>query len=182
LAASTGGPPALAEVLAGLRDLTAPVLIVQHIHPDFVTGLVSWMTRVSALPVHVARHGQPLVAGQVYIGPGDVHLRLDARGRIALDPAPPAVHRPSADELFRSVAEHAGPAGVGVIMTGMGNDGAAGLLALRGRGGRTFAQDEASCAVFGMPQAAYRLGAVSDMVALCDIAGNVVRAVRDLRS
>jgi two-component system chemotaxis response regulator CheB len=157
------------------------VLVVQHIHRDFVAGLVSWMERVSALPVGVARHGQMLVAGHVYIGPGDVHLRLDARGRIALDPAPAAVHRPSADELFRSVAEHAGAAGVGVLMTGMGNDGADGLLALRGRGGRTFAQDKASCAVYGMPQAAYRIGGVTDMVALSDIAGAVVRAVRELR-
>jgi two-component system chemotaxis response regulator CheB len=182
LAASTGGPAALAEVLAGLGGLAAPVLVVQHIHPEFVAGLVTWMARVSALPVQVARHGQRLVSGHVYIGPGGVHLRLDARCQIALDPAPPAVHRPSADELFRSVAEHAGPAGVGVVMTGMGSDGASGLLALHSRGGRTIAQDEASCAVFGMPQAACRLGAVSDVVALCDVAAAVVRAVREVRS
>ena len=110
LAASTGGPAALAQVLAGLAGLAAPVLVVQHIHPDFVAGLVTWMERASALPVEAARHGQLLVAGHVYIGPGNVHLKLDASGRVALDPAPPAVHRPSADELFGSVAEHAGAA------------------------------------------------------------------------
>ncbi len=181
LAASTGGPAALAEVLGGLRDLAAPVLVVQHIHPDFVAGLVGWMARVSALPVHIARHGEATLAGHVYIGPGAVHLRLDRYGRIALDPAPPALHRPSADELFRSVAENAGASGVGVIMTGMGSDGALGLLALRGRGGRTFAQDEASCAVFGMPQAAYELGAVNHMVRLGDIAGRIILAVRAMR-
>jgi two-component system chemotaxis response regulator CheB len=182
LAASTGGPAALAEVLAGLGGLAAPVLIVQHIHPDFIAGLASWMARVSALPVHVAEHGQRLLAGHVYIGPGDVHLRLDACRQVALDPAPPAVHRPSADELFRSVAQQAGPAGVGVLMTGMGSDGAKGLLALHDRGGRTLAQDEESCAVYGMPQAACRLGAVSDVVALPGIAAAVVRAVREMRS
>lgn len=181
LAASTGGPAALAQVLAGLAGLAAPVLVVQHIHRDFVTGLVSWMARVSALPVVVAGDGQLLAAGHVYVGPGDVHLKLDGRGRIALDPAPPAVHRPSADQLFLSVAEHAGTAGVGVLMTGMGNDGAHGLLALRARGGRTFAQDEASCAVYGMPQAASRLGAVTEVVALGDIAASVIRAVRELQ-
>jgi two-component system chemotaxis response regulator CheB len=182
LAASTGGPAALAEVLAGLSDLAAPVLIVQHIHPDFVEGLVSWMARVSALPVHQAQHGKPPLAGHVYIGPGDVHLRLDAQGRMALDREPAGLHRPSADELFHSVAEHAGAAGVGVVMTGMGQDGASGLLAMRSRGARTIAQDEASCAVFGMPQAAYRLGAVGEVVGLCDIATTVVRAVREMRS
>jgi two-component system chemotaxis response regulator CheB len=182
LAASTGGPPALAEVLAGLSDLAAPVLVVQHIHADFVEGLVSWMARVSALPVELAHHGQQLLPGHVYIGPGDVHLHLDSCGRVALASHPATVHRPSADELFRSVAEHAGPAGVGVLMTGMGSDGANGLLALRARGGRTLAQDEASCAVFGMPKAAYLLGAVGNVVALHDIAATVVRAVRDMRS
>jgi two-component system, chemotaxis family, protein-glutamate methylesterase/glutaminase len=182
LAASTGGPAALAEVLAGLGGLAAPVLVVQHIHADFVAGLVSWMARVSALPVRLARHGELLVNGHVYIGPGDVHLHLGSGGRIALASHPATVHRPSADELFRSVAEHAGPAGVGVLLTGMGSDGANGLLALRNRGGHTLAQDEASCAVFGMPKAAYLLGAVSDVVALEDIAATVVRAVQDMRS
>jgi two-component system chemotaxis response regulator CheB len=182
LAATTGGPGALAEVLAGLDGLVAPVLVVQHIHPDFVDALVSWMARVSALPVHIARHGEPLRTGHVYIGPGGVHLRLDPNRRVSLDPTPPAVHRPSANELFRSVADNAGASGVGVVMTGMGEDGAAGLLALRARGGRTLAQDEASCAVFGMPKAAYLLGAVKDVVPLCDIAAAVVRTVREMRS
>jgi two-component system chemotaxis response regulator CheB len=182
LAASTGGPGALAEVLAGLGDVAAPVLVVQHIHPDFISGLVSWMARVSALPVHMARHGEATLAGHVYIGPGEVHLRLDRHGHIALDPAPPTRHRPSADELFGSVAEHAGVNGVGAVLTGMGCDGARGLLALRGRGGRTFAQDEASCAVYGMPRAAYELGAVSDVVSLGDIAARIVLAVREMRT
>jgi two-component system, chemotaxis family, protein-glutamate methylesterase/glutaminase len=182
LAASTGGPGALAVVLAGLDGLRAPVLIVQHIHPDFVAGLATWMARVSALPVHVAEHGQQLVPGHVYIGPGHVHLRLVAPARVALDPSPPGVHRPSADELFRSVADHAGARGVGVVMTGMGADGATGLLALRRAGGRTFAEDEASCAVYGMPQAAHRLQAVDEFVSLSDIAATLVRTVRGIHA
>jgi two-component system chemotaxis response regulator CheB len=181
LAASTGGPAALAEVLADLGGLAAPVLVVQHIHPDFVDALITWMQRVSALPVHAARHGEALLAGHVYIGPGGVHLRIDSHCRVALDPAPAGAHCPSANELFDSVAAQAGAAGIGVIMTGMGEDGATGLLALRGRGGRTFGQDEASCAVFGMPKAACLVGAVSELVPLGEIAATVVRAVRVMR-
>jgi two-component system chemotaxis response regulator CheB len=182
LAASTGGPAALAEVLSGLGGLAAPVLVVQHIHSDFVAGLVSWMARVSALPVQLARHGQALLPGHVYIGPGGAHLRLDRCSRVALAASPATIHRPSANELFLSVAEHAGSAGVGVVLTGMGNDGARGLLAVRGRGGRTMAQDEASSAVFGMPQAASRLGAVEQILPLGDIAIAIARAVRGVRS
>jgi chemotaxis response regulator CheB len=111
-----------------------------------------------------------------------VHLRLNSGSRVALEPTPVTVHRPSADELFTSVAEHAGGSGVGVILTGMGSDGARGLLALRGRGGRTIAQDEATCAVYGMPRAAFLLGAVGNVLPLGDIATALVRTVREMRS
>jgi len=182
VAASTGGPPALAEVLSGLGGLDAPVLVVQHIHQDFVPGLVGWMTRACPLPVELARDGEPALPGRVYIAGGGLHLRLDARRRLALSSLPATIHRPSADELLRSVAEHAGAAGIGVVLTGMGDDGAKGLLALRQRGGRTLAQDEATSAVFGMPQASQRLGAVKEMLALGDIASAVMRAVRGPRA
>jgi len=182
LAASTGGPPALAEVLSGLEGLDAPVLVVQHIHHNFVPGLVAWMARACPLPVELARHGEPARPGRVYIAGGGLHMRLDARRRLALSSLPETIHRPSADELLRSVAEHAGAAGIGVVLTGMGDDGAEGLLALRQRGGRTMAQDEATSAVFGMPQASQRLGAVKEMLALADIASAVMRAVRERRA
>jgi two-component system chemotaxis response regulator CheB len=182
LAASTGGPPALAEVLSGLEGLDAPVLVVQHIHQDFVPGLVAWMARACPLPVELARHGEPALPGRVYIAGGGLHLRLDARRRLALSSLPETIHRPSADELLRSVAEHAGAAGIGVVLTGMGDDGARGLLALRQRGGRTLAQDEATSAVFGMPQASQRLGGVKELLALGDIAAAVMRAVRERRT
>jgi len=182
LAASTGGPPALAEVLSGLGGLDAPVLVVQHIHPDFVPGLVTWMARACPLPVELARHGGPALPGRVYIAGGGLHLRLDARRRLVLSALPVTLHRPSADERLRSVAEHAGAAGIGVVLTGMGDDGARGLLALRQRGGRTLAQDEATSAVFGMPLASQRLGAVKELLALGDIAPAVMRAVRERRA
>ncbi len=178
IAASTGGPGAVAEVLSGLESVRAPVLVVQHLHPDFIGGFVEWMDRVSALPVKVARSGDRLEPGTVTVGPGGVHLRLGPDRRVVLDPEPVTPHRPSADELFGSVAQHAGANGVGVVLTGMGNDGAAGLLAVREAGGITIAQDEASCAVFGMPRAADRLGAVIEMVPLAQIARAIAHAAR----
>ncbi|MET0147172.1 MAG: chemotaxis protein CheB [Ilumatobacteraceae bacterium] len=164
VAASAGGPPALATVLAGLDEVSAPVLVVQHIHPDFDESFFSWMERVSALPVVVAEHRQALVAGCVYIGPGGMHLRLGPGRLVELSSTPAAIHRPSADELFRSVAVHAGRNGMGVLLTGIGDDGAQGLLAISRAGGRTLGQDEASSAVFGMPRAAGRLGAVQQFL------------------
>ena len=177
LAASTGGPSALATILAGLHGLAAPVLVVQHLHPDFDTGLVEWMSRVSALPVKTAADGELARPGQVYVSPGGVHLRLAAHGHLELDPQPRSIHRPSADELFASVAERAGAAGIGVLLTGMGEDGARGLLSLRTSGGMTMAQDEETCVVFGMPRAAHRLGAVVKLVPLPQIANAIQRAV-----
>lgn len=182
LAASTGGPSALATVLAGLAGLRAAVLVVQHLHPDFTQGLVDWMARVSALPVEIASAGTPVEPGRAYLGPGGRHLRIGADNRLELSELPAALHCPSADELFRSLAERAGPAGVGVLLTGMGEDGAHGLLDLHRAGGRTFAQDEASSAVFGMPRAAYRLGAVTELLPLEGIATAVRRAVSGARA
>lgn len=176
IAASTGGPPALAQVLSGLADLRAPVLVVQHIHADFVNGLVSWMARESGLPVRLAEHGAALERGTVYIAGAATHLRVGADRRIVLAGEPRTLHRPSADELFASVAEHVGSDGIGVVLTGMGDDGAAGLLALRRAGGTTIAQDEKSCAVYGMPRAAVRLGAVMEVVPLDGIVLAVKRA------
>jgi two-component system chemotaxis response regulator CheB len=180
IAASTGGPSALATLLAGLGSLTAPVLVVQHLHPDFAGGLLQWMSRVSALPVETAQPDQLACPGHVYLAPGGVHLRLSATLRMELHTAPASIHRPSADQLFESVAEQ-GHAGIGVLLTGMGDDGARGLLAIRANGGQTLAQDEESCAVFGMPQAAQRLGAVTDLLPLDQIATAIQRAVAGVR-
>jgi two-component system chemotaxis response regulator CheB len=178
IAASTGGPSALATVLAGLGGSTAPVLVVQHLHLDFTAGLIEWMARESALPVQLAEHGQHPRSGRVYVAPGGVHLRLGADSRLELDPNPATLHRPSADELFFSVAKRAGRGAVGVLLTGMGDDGAKGLLAIKQRGGCTLAQDEASSAVFGMPAAAQRLGAVTNMLPPTRLAREILQATR----
>lgn len=179
IAASTGGPSALATLLADLAGLQAPVLVVQHLHPDFITGLVGWMSRISPLPVEIASHHQMARRGRIYIAPGERHLHYCANGTLELNAAPATVHRPSADELFQSVAEAAGSAGIGVLLTGMGDDGAKGLLAIHQRGGHTLAQDQASSAVFGMPKAAQRLGAVTELHPLDKIAAGIQRAVRE---
>jgi two-component system chemotaxis response regulator CheB len=180
MAASTGGPPALAEVLGRLGGLKAPVLVVQHLHPDFIDGFVAWMARASALPVQPAAHGAVVQRGGVYIAPAGSHLRLGREGRLTLGAEPRSLHRPSADVLFESVAAQAGPRAVGVLLTGMGDDGARGLLALRNAGGLTIAQDEASSAVYGMPRAAVALDAADRVLPLGDIADAVLKAVRRL--
>jgi two-component system chemotaxis response regulator CheB len=182
IGASTGGPSALATLLSGMAGVQAPVLVVQHLHPDFTAGLVEWMARVSPLPVEMATDRQLARAGRIYFAPGGRHLRYGANGRLELATAPATVHRPSADELFQSVAEHAGPAAIGVLLTGMGDDGAKGLLAIHRRGGHTLAQDEASSAVFGMPKAAERLGAVTELLPLDKLAAGIRRAVREVQA
>ncbi|MBM7857257.1 chemotaxis protein CheB [Lentzea nigeriaca] len=180
--ASTGGPSALATLLGGLGDLDAPVLVVQHLHPEFTSGLVEWMSRVSALPVVLAAHGDTAQPGQVYFAPGGVHLRLAADRRLELDTAPPATHQPSVDELFMSVAKQVGAGSIGVLLTGIGDDGARGLLAMRERGGQTLAQDESTSAVFGMPQAALRIGAVNRLLPISELADAVRIAARRVGS
>jgi two-component system chemotaxis response regulator CheB len=180
MAASAGGPEALAGLLAELGELPAPVLVVQHLHPDFTGGLLDWMCRVSALPVEIATDRRIAEPGRVYLAPGGAHLRLGPGRRLELDPEPVTIHRPSADELFGSVAAQSGPAAVGVVLTGMGDDGARGLLAIHDRGGRTFAQDEVSSAVFGMPRAAQQIGAVSELTPLRQLATEIQHAVQVL--
>lgn len=181
LAASTGGPSVLATILAGLGGLCAPVLVVQHLHPDFTHGLFDWLARDSPLPLVIAEHDQSALPGHVYLAPGGLHLRLAANLRLELTATPATIHRPSADQLFLSVAEHAGSAAVGVLLTGMGDDGARGLLEIHRQRGHTFGQDEASCAVFGMPHAAQRLGAVTDLLPPDRVALAIHRAVAAIR-
>ena len=180
VAASTGGPRALATLLGGLGGLRAPVLVVQHLHADFTPGLVEWMTRDSALPVSTAVHGDLARAGRVYFASSGKHLRLASGGRLELGEDPLRLHRPSADELFQSVADQAGSAGIGVIMTGMGDDGARGLLAMHHRGAQTLAQDENTCAVFGMPRAARSIGAVTVLLPLDQLARAVLHATAEV--
>ena len=176
IGASTGGPAALATVLAELGRVDAVVLVVQHLHADFVGGLVSWMDRVSPLHVVEAAHGAPLRTGTVYVAPAGMHLRVGKDDVMVLDPKPETLHRPSVDELFTSLAERRSGRTIGVLLTGMGEDGAAGLLALRRRGHVTIAQDEQTSVVFGMPRAAQRMGAAMRVLPLDEIAAAIVQA------
>jgi two-component system chemotaxis response regulator CheB len=154
IGASTGGPPALLEVLSGLPgDFPLPLLVVQHIPAGFVGGLVTWLEREIALPVRIATDGTDLEPG-VWFGPGDAHLILDdSMRRITIDEDGTGMHRPSVDVLFASIARAAGEEAVGVVLTGMGRDGAEGATAIRDAGGLVITQDEQSSAVFGMPSA-----------------------------
>ncbi len=160
VAASTGGPAALHAFLAAFtRPLPAPVLIVQHISPGFEAGLAEWLATVTGLDLGLASQGELLAQGTVRIAPADQHLRITATATLALDPRTPPVggHRPSADELFASCAAVMPAYTAGILLTGMGRDGAEGLVRLRRAGGLALVQDEASCAVFGMPRAALEL-------------------------
>lgn len=178
VAASTGGPAALATLLKGLAGSDARILLVQHIHPAFVDGFATWLTAVSGFETVIASSGDSAAPGRVHIAPGDCHLRLRADGRLDVGPQPETLHRPSADELFHSVARHGRGGSIGVLLTGMGEDGAAGLLAMREAGARTFAQDEASSAVYGMPRAASRLGAADTILPLEELPQAVRLALR----
>jgi two-component system chemotaxis response regulator CheB len=178
IAASTGGPAALATILGRLPPTTpVPILVVQHITAGFHQGLVDWMASVSRLEVRLARDREPLRAGQVLFAPAEAHLGVDGRGRVALSADPPiGGHRPSATHLFRSVAERHGGGAVGTILTGMGDDGVAGLRTLKEAGGLVLAQDESTSVVYGMPREAAVLGVVDRVLPVGEIAGELVSA------
>ena len=161
--ASTGGPPALVDFLNGLGpDFPAPVVIVQHIAAPFVDGLVRWLDKETPSWVTLAEDNVPLRPRHAYIAPAgcDVAFRMDGRLSVKKASNDRKAIAPSADLLFESAAETFRGRCAGVLLTGMGRDGAVGLLKMRSRGARTFAQDERSAVVFGMPAAAGRLGAV----------------------
>ena len=179
IAASTGGPPALAALLASLVGVRAPILVVQHIHPSFAGGFATWLGSASGRQVELAAQKARARDCVVYVAPGETHLRLGNDRRLVLTDEPAGLHRPSADVLLESVAEVAGRQAVGVLLTGMGEDGAAGLLAIRRAGGCTLAQDEASSAVYGMPRAAVRLSAVDKTLPLGKLAGAIRGAVEE---
>lgn len=176
LGASTGGPEALARVLRALpANFPGVILIAQHIAADFAPSLATWLQQASSLPVQLASAGEPR-PGQVYLATSNDHLILGPDRRLAYTAEPvDNPYRPSADVLFESVAAHWPRPGVAALLTGMGRDGAAGLLRLRQAGWFTLAQDEASCVVHGMPRAAAELGAACQVLSL-DAIGPAVLA------
>lgn len=159
IGSSTGGPAALAELLAKLpADYEIPILVAQHISPGFTPGLARWLDHVVAVPVGVAGHRQPAGPG-VWFAPSESHLELSRDMTMSLSTRAAGSHRPSVNALLTSVAGRAGPAAVAVVLTGMGSDGADGVAAIRTAGGLAIAQDEATSVVNGMPAAAIRRGA-----------------------
>ncbi|SEK94402.1 two-component system, chemotaxis family, response regulator CheB [Roseateles sp. YR242] len=172
LGASTGGPGALMEVLQSLpKPVPLPVLIVMHINAVFSRGFAEWLDGQTHHRVRYAQEGESLrdVTGQIILAPPDVHLTV-RQGRLALSLAPPRFScRPSVDVLFESLAAEMGPGVVAALLTGMGRDGAAGLLAIRRAGGTTIAQDEQTSMVYGMPREAAQLGAAERILPLNEI-------------
>jgi two-component system, chemotaxis family, protein-glutamate methylesterase/glutaminase len=167
IGASTGGPQALRAIISRLPAcFPLPVLVVQHTTAGYSNTLVDWLRVGTRLHVRVAEDGEPLEPGRVYIAPTERHLVVQGRHVSLLDDAPVSLHRPSATVLFRSVAHAFGARSIGVLLTGMGDDGAIGLSEMKAAGAVTIAQDEASSVVFGMPAEAIRLGAANSVLPL----------------
>jgi two-component system chemotaxis response regulator CheB len=161
IGASTGGPPVVSRILSELSPaFAAPILLVQHISAGFTADFAEWLATTSGLPAHVAHGGEIPLPGHVYVAPDDHHLRVGAHGALQTTRDEPHYgHRPSVGVLFRSVAGHFGRRAIGVLLTGMGRDGAEELKLMADQGALTIAQDEESCIIFGMPAEAIRLGA-----------------------
>jgi two-component system chemotaxis response regulator CheB len=186
IGASTGGTEALARILERLPANTPPTVIVQHMPPVFTHQFAERLNRLSAMTVREAVHGELLTPGLALIAPGDQHMlvrRSGANFRIELRDGPKVSgHKPSVDVLFRTVAETVKGDAVGVILTGMGADGAQGLLQMRRAGADTIGQDEASCVVYGMPREAANVGAVATVSPLDRIPERICRACEAVRA
>jgi two-component system chemotaxis response regulator CheB len=176
--ASTGGTEAIKEFLRALPPETPGILIVQHMPETFTRSFASRLDTLCSISVEEARHGSPILPGHAYIAPGHSHLLLDKAGTTyvtALNKSPPFNrHRPSVDLLFQSAAQMAGKHAIGVILTGMGRDGATGMLEMKKAGAYNFAQDEHTSIVFGMPKEAIALGAVDEIVPIQKMAQRVL--------
>ncbi|MGN7983455.1 protein-glutamate methylesterase/protein-glutamine glutaminase [Burkholderia sp. 22313] len=178
IGASTGGTEAIREVLTPLPPDAPAVLIAQHMPPGFTKSFAQRLNGLCRIAVKEAEHGERVLPGHAYIAPGHAHLLLARSGANYIaqlsDEPPVNRHRPSVDVLFRSAAQHAGKNAIGVILTGMGRDGAAGLLDMKRAGAHTFAQDEASCIVFGMPREAIALGGADEIAPLAEMSRRVM--------
>ncbi|WP_275445645.1 MULTISPECIES: chemotaxis response regulator protein-glutamate methylesterase [unclassified Halomonas] len=181
IGASTGGTEAIRNVLEPLPANSPAILITQHMPGGFTRSFAERLNRLCRITVKEAEDGERVLPGHAYIAPGDAHLKLARSGAnyiAQLDNGPPVNrHRPSVDVLFNSAAQQAGRNAIGVILTGMGKDGAAGLLAMRQAGSPTLAQSEATCVVYGMPREAVALGGAAEIVDLDQMAGQIMHLV-----
>jgi two-component system, chemotaxis family, protein-glutamate methylesterase/glutaminase len=181
---STGGPKALQEILPLLPDdLAVPILIVQHMPVGFTAPFAQRLNSLCSVPVHEATQREPIQTGVVYIAPAGMHMTVEryseTRAYLRVDPQPEnCLHIPSADITMKSVAEAYRSLAMGVIMTGMGSDGAEGMRAIYRHGGFTLGQDEASCTVYGMPRACAELGILKRVVPLSQIPSQILQATR----
>jgi two-component system chemotaxis response regulator CheB len=182
IGSSTGGVEALRDIVLALPPDAPPIVIAQHIPPRFSTSFAERLDGLAAVRVKEAEDNERILAGHVYIAPGDRHLTVKRSGAALMththDGPLMSGHKPSVDVLFHSVAEVCGSNAVGVILTGMGRDGAEGLLAMRQAGAETIGEDESSCVVYGMPKAAKDLGGVAREMALSRIADEILRLCR----
>ncbi len=177
MGASTGGPGVIKEILALLPStFSLPILIVQHMTAGFIESMVEWLRTEVKLPVKLAEDGEPVTPSVVYIAPSGKHLKVNRRKRMVLDSSSKPVngHRPAVDVLFKSVAEVYANHSIGILLTGMGEDGALGLKQIKQKGGYTIVQDEKSCAVFGMPKAAIEINAHIKMLSPREIGEELI--------
>ena len=177
IGASTGGPPVLMDLFSSLpKDFSIPIMVVQHILPSFVEGMVDWLNSRSALPISIATEYTKVLPGHIYMSPGDYHLTVNSGGFIHLDNSEP-VHgqRPSATRLFDSVARVFGGNSIGIILTGMGEDGVEGLTSMSKAGAHIIAQNAATSVVFGMPGAAVKRNIVNEVLPPEEITARLVK-------
>lgn len=180
IVASTGGPQALLEILKRLpEDFPSGIVIVQHITNGFLAGLVDWLAKECKIKVKIGEDSEEIRPGVAYIAPDNVQMRVEDGGKISLSNEPAhGGHRPSGDVLLESVARTYGQGGVAAILTGMGRDGAMGMKAIKQLHGKTIAQNEESCVVFGMPNAAIEMNVIDEVLPLEGIAEEIVAMVR----
>lgn len=182
IGASTGGVEAITEVLTGMPPESPPIIITQHMPEKFTASFAHRLNSITPIRVAEAKDGDRLEQGHAYIAPGGFQMELAKSGNVfsckVYQGETVSGHRPSVDVLFRSVAKLSGRQAIGVILTGMGRDGADGLLEMRKAGAQTIGQDEASCVVYGMPKVAFDLGAVEVQVSLKDINKQLIKLLK----
>lgn len=183
IGSSTGGPKALEKVLSGLpQNIPVPILVVQHIAPGFIQGLADWIKDASGFPCHVARHRERILPGHVYFAPDDYHMEVGLSHLITLNKKEPECGlRPTASHLLRSVADIYRKHAIGVLLTGMGKDGAVELKLMKDSGATTIVQDKESSVVHGMPGEAIKLGAAMHILPPAQIAVLIAKLLKSGR-